>query len=365
MGDNSNIEWTDATWNPSVGCRKVSEGCEHCYAERLVEGRMRARYPGGFGQVVLHHERLDQPLRWSRPRRVFVNSLSDLFEDQVPDGFIAQVFGIMALARQHTFQVLTKRSGRMASLLRRDTFELAVRAEMHRQKWGGPAGLEAPGWTWPVPNVWLGTSVESQKWADVRIPKLLEAPAAVHFLSCEPLLGPVTLNPAQLGNPWARAVTHSNRHPKHILGPVEDADGLWRGHMECVDDATGDPFIDQPRSCGFDTTKTGGVEWVIVGGESGPGARPLHPQWARDLRDQCEAAGVAYFMKQWGEWAPVAVGDEDSAPFLIVPEYAHGQDGPFTRGWAMRRIGKKAAGRLLDGRTWDEYPTTSAERTAS
>jgi protein gp37 len=306
MGDDSKIEWTDATWNPTVGCTKVSDGCDHCYAERLVEGRMKQRYPHGFGQVVLHPDRLDQPLRWRRPRRVFVNSLSDLFEDQVPDEFIARVFAIMAEAPQHTFQVLTKRPGRMASLLSRPAFvKLVDRAvcDLPDQTTARLREDFLPGWpdTWPLPNVWLGTSVESQKWADVRIPKLLATPAAVRFLSCEPLLGPVTLNPEDVGHAWARAIGLSTRQPKHILAPIEDDDGLWHGHMECVDDCTSDDPYDG-RGCGFDTTRSAGIDWVIVGGESGPGARPMHPQWARDLRDQCQAAGVAFFMKQFGAW---------------------------------------------------------------
>ena len=308
----SKIEWTDATWNPVTGCTKVSPGCDHCYAERITE---RFHGPGSFAEVKLHPDRLDQPLRWRKPRRVFVNSMSDLFHDAVPDEFIGQVFDVMLRTPQHTYQVLTKRPGRMASFVK---------------MWLGESYAQ-----W-IPNLWLGTSVESQKWADVRIPKLLDTPAAVRFLSCEPLLGAVNVRPY-----------------------------FWSG------DETG-PLV--------------GIDWVIVGGESGPGARPMHPQWARQLRDQCTSAGVPFFFKQWGAWIQ---SDRPRATHLLHSGYAHDPQGHGTlvtrasatmdypyglssgrdqdlvdrghAGWVrVRRVGKKAAGRDLDGRTWDEYPQVEA-----
>jgi protein gp37 len=323
MGDKSAIEWTDATWNPTVGCTKVSEGCDHCHAERLVNGRMRNRYPAGFGEVVLHADRLDQPLRWRKPRRVFVNSLSDLFEDQVPDEFIIKVFDVMTAAHQHTFQVLTKRPGRMASFVRRylaDEF-------LVNGLWPRSAFRHND---LPASNVWLGTSVESQKWADVRVPPLLRTPAAIRFLSCEPLLGPVSL-----------------------------ADWICPGPPDCA------PWDgDYCNTCTPERIGGSPIDWVIVGGESGPNARPMHPQWARDLRDQCQAAGVAYFFKQWGEWVPesqnaAALSHSTAGQALYVA-----LDGTTraarvgTRGTAatVQRVGKKAAGRQLDGHIWDEYP---------
>ena len=263
MSDKSAIEWTDATWNPVTGCTKVSPGCDHCYAETFAE-RFRGvpghHFERGF-DVTLRPERLDQPLRWRRPRRIFVNSMSDLFHDDVPDSFIATVFDVMRSAPQHTFQVLTKRHGRMRSLLR---------------KWTPITGT--PPWVftgpWPLPNVWLGVSVEDQHWADIRIPALLQTPAAIRWISAEPLLGPVTFR-------WAS------------WEPVRDRDHL-----------------DGLRR----------LDWVVVGGESGRGARPMDPEWARSLRDQCQQAGVPFLFKQWGG------------------------------------TNKKATGRELDGRTWDEYP---------
>ena len=280
MADKTGIEWTDATWNPVTGCTKVSEGCDHCYAETIAHRFAGTKaYPNGF-DVTLRPERLDQPLRWKRPRKVFVNSMSDLFHSDVPDDYIAQVFEVMTKAQQHTFQVLTKRPGRMRSLLSRRSFR------DNFAHWGQP---------WPLPNVWLGTSVETQRWADVRIPLLLDTPAAIRFLSCEPLLGPIDLF-------------------------------AWN--------------IDRGMR----------VDWVIVGGESGPHARPMHPDWARQLRDDCLTAGIPFHFKQWGEWVT-----EDQAPEdIILPglsTYLLGDDEP-----DFYKVGKKAAGRELDGQTWDEYP---------
>ena len=280
MADKTGIEWTDATWNPVTGCTKVSEGCDHCYAETIAHRFAGTKaYPNGF-DVTLRPERLEQPLRWKRPRRIFVNSMSDLFHSDVPDDYIAQVFEVMTKAQQHTFQVLTKRPGRMRSLLSRRSFR------DNFAHWGQP---------WPLPNVWLGTSVENQRWADVRIPLLLDTPAAIRFLSCEPLLGPVDL--------FAWNIDRGTR-----------------------------------------------VDWIICGGESGPHARPMHPDWARQLRDDCLTAGIPFHFKQWGEWVT-----EDQAPEdIILPglsTYLLGDDEP-----DFYKVGKKAAGRELDGQTWDEYP---------
>lgn len=272
MSDKTRIEWTDATWNPVTGCTKVSEGCDHCYAEAIAHRFAGTKaYPNGF-DVTLRPERLDQPLRWKRPRKVFVNSMSDLFHKDVPNEYIARVFAVMALAPQHTFQVLTKRPGRMRSLLGSPTFMEDVWCAFQRPN-RRPFD-EIGQLPWPLPNVWLGTSVENQKWADLRIPLLLDTPAAVRFISAEPLLGSVSI----FNN------SSMDRHDAQL-------------------------------------------DWVIVGGESGPGARPMHPSWARGLRDECQDAGIAFHFKQWGEYTPNGL-----------------------------RVGKRNAGRELDGRTWDEYP---------
>ena len=229
------IEWTDEIWNPVTGCSHVSEGCRNCYAERLALRKLQP-YDTGLpwtkqnaeANVKLHPERLEIPLRWKRPRRVFVNSMSDLFHEHVPVEFVDCVFKSMAFCLHHTFQVLTKRPERMC---------VYAKGGVER------AGLVR---SWPLPNVHLGVSVENQETVGKRIPLLLETPAAVRFVSAEPLLGLIDLSP-------------------HIKAGA-------------------------------------GIDQVIVGGESGPGARPMHPQWARSIRDQCIEMGVAFFFKQWGEW---------------------------------------------------------------
>lgn len=293
MADRTKIEWTrsddgspGATWNPVTGCTQVGPGCDHCYALTLAErfrGAPNHYFEHGF-DVTLRPDKLDQPLRWKRPRKVFVNSMSDLFHSEIPGEYIARVFAVMALAPRHTFQVLTKRHGRMRSLLSSPAFEDQVRAAS-----GVEFGPDYHG-AWPLPNVWLGVTVEDQKRADLRVPALLETPAAVRFLSCEPLLGPV-----QIG---------------HYLA---------------------------------------GIDWVIVGGESGRGARPMHPGWVRTIRDDCSHAGAAFHFKQWGEWVT-----EDQAPEdITLPGISWRHFGDDAGSY---KVGKKAAGRELDGRTWDEYP---------
>lgn len=329
MADKTGIEWTrsddgtpGATWNPTTGCDRVSPGCDNCYALRQArrlksvgsvkyqrDGDPRTSGPG-FGLTV-HPDTLDQPLRWRRPRRIFVDSMSDLFHDQVPDTFLLQVFSVMQRAPQHTFQVLTKRHGRTRSVM----------PWLERK-------LTEDGQAWPLPNVWLGTSVEDQKRADLRIPALMQTPATVRFISAEPLLGPVTL-------------THLHTHC-----PTHDFSGGF-----CVG-----PCPDRRRP-----------DWVIVGGESGKGARPMHPEWARSLRDQCTKANIAYLFKQWGEWAPDADNPSEGngrrlrhSRVYLHPDGTEAQlsdgKGPGTR---MDRVGKHAAGRHLDGQLWDQYPVAA------
>ncbi len=216
MPDKSAIEWTDATWNPVTGCTKISPGCAHCYAETIT---LRFKRGGPFlpgkTTIKLHPDRLDDPGKWRSPRLVFVNSMSDLFHEEVPFEFVREVFEAMESHDQHTYQILTKRPERM----------------LEYSAW-------ADGRWWPT-NVWAGVSVENQYWADRRIPLLRQVPATVRFLSCEPLLKPLEL-------------------------------------------------------------ELTGLQWVIVGGESGHKARPMEESWAVDIRDQCQQAGVAFFFKQWG-----------------------------------------------------------------
>lgn len=253
------IEWTDETWNPVTGCDRVSPGCAHCYALTLA-GRLKAmgnpryqqdgaRGTSGPGfRVTLHRDVVMKPYGWRKPRRVFVNSMSDLFHPEVPAEFVQSVFRTIAATPQHTYQVLTKRPERMRDWVR-DRVATGDRL---------------------LDNVWLGTSVENQHWADLRVPVLLETPAAVRFLSCEPLLGELDLAP------WAAK-----------------------------------------------------LDWIIVGGESGPSHRPMEAEWVRRLRSQAVVSGAAFFFKQWGGANP------------------------------------KAGGRLLDGHEWSQMPFTSDQRVAA
>ena len=316
MSDKTGIEWTDATWNPVTGCTEVSPGCDHCYAKTFAErfrGTEGHYFERGF-DVQLRPDKLDQPLRWRRPRRIFVNSMSDLFHDSVPDEYIARVFAVMALAPQHTFQVLTKRHARMRSLVSHGLLDMI----------DDPASdvrVKVP--QWPLPNVWLGVSAENQQWSDIRIPALLDTPAAVRFVSAEPLLGPIDLTP------WIGCPHDSMTGVDQT--PVSSPKKRWRCDQCCASVLDG-------------TVTNVGLHWVIAGGESGRGARPMHPDWARSLRDQCQAAGVAFLFKQWGEHAPETV----ALPLSSEPTIG------------MRRVGKKAAGRVLDGRTWDQYPEVAS-----
>lgn len=322
MSGKTSIEWTDRVWNPVAGCSKVSEGCRNCYAE-TVDKRFAAQWGHEYmpwtaanaaHNVRLHEDRLEQPLRWQRPRKIFVNSMSDLFHEQVPDEFIRRVFAVMGEAHWHTFQILTKRPERMKELLN------SFLAEKDFATWTG--GTEPP---FPWSNIWLGVSVENQQTADERIPLLLQTPAAVRFLSMEPLLGSVDL----------RYVRYEDQVTINAL----------TGEHEWEYPA---PNLEQR------------IHWVIVGGESGSNARPMHPEWVRNLQGQCMEAGVPFFFKSWGEWESMP-----DQPWEVEPKgncriiNLEGGSG-FHGAGAMwtKRVGKKKAGRLLDGRTWDEVPIT-------
>ena len=349
----TSIEWSDNVWNPVSGCTRVSAGCDNCYAVTMtkrLEAMGQEKYAGLVnigkghfnGTVRCHEDALTIPLKAKKPRRWFVNSMSDLFHREVPFEFIDKVFAVMAVCPWHTFQILTKRPERMAEYFHyRPGMERAAAIaeagmEIGNIRWrvGGRImfGFEEdrrvvddPGW--PLPNVWLGTSVEDQATADERIPHLLRCPAAVRFLSCEPLLGPVDLHLGHIGKP---GLIYSGK------------DDLFNG-----------------------------LHWVIVGGESGPCARPMHPAWARSLRDQCVAASVPFFFKQWGEWLPGHHYTDEhrkSDPCCTSSRFQCAQR--VGSGWsigyplalevddedALYRVGKKKAGRILDGRTWDEFP---------
>lgn len=315
MGDRSSIEWTDATWNPVRGCTRVSEGCRHCYAERIAarfsgpampyEGLARnvQGEPHWTGEVRLVESHLGDPLRWTKPRRIFVNSMSDLFHEKLSDADIDRVFAVMLRAPQHTFQILTKRPERVRVYMDASFVPGGILVTLGEHMCDAHVDSQ----TWPPRNVWLGTSVENQAVAQTRIPELLMTKAAVRFLSVEPLLGRINLRP------WLH-----------------------------------------------------GLQWLIVGGESGPHARPMHPVWVREIRDACLEAGLPFFFKQWGEYQPVRQlygGDEeqDEGRGELRPVDLQGytrmdDKQPPPGSELMERMGKRRAGRSLDGRTWEEFP---------
>lgn len=369
----SKIEWTGETWNPVVGCGVLSPGCTNCYAmtmasrlERIDEAdyrrrvedavsgaedrdheeriraalnneRVASRYAGltqpskagavWTGKVALAPDGiLTKPLTWRKPRTIFVCSMADLFHESVPDDWIDRVFAVMALCPQHTFQVLTKRSARMRAYITEalddriaeiwwDWFENGTAKPTSTQYIA--AGRDRTDRPWPYDNVWLGVSNEDQRRADERIPDLLATPAAVRFVSAEPL-----------------------------LGPVDFKDWLTWGEVS-----------------GFNPPRQR-LDWIIVGGESGPNARPMHPDWARSIRDQCAAASVPFFFKQWGAWASA---HHVAAPESVTTRFI-AQDGRDVTGkWLdsdlamiMWRAGKARAGRLLDGVLHDAMPAQRA-----
>jgi protein gp37 len=352
MGRETNISWTDSTWNAIRGCSRVSEGCRHCYAESIAhrfsgpglayEGLVQLDASGKStgkwnGQIKFLEAHLLDPLKWKEPRRIFVNSMSDLFHENVTDEMRDKIFAVMALCPQHTFQVLTKRPERMLAYLSDDNPRYTI-----RRIFDAAEKIDAEnGYVFdcdiykPLSNVHLGVSVEDQKTADLRIPLLLQTPAAVRFISAEPLLGPVNLGALKLDGPNA-----------------------WTTH-ECKLDGL------SVRSNGSPA-----LGWVIVGGESGAGARPMHPDWARSLRDQCKAAGVPYFFKQWGAWTPGenvdrVTGTVDTAvwfnnEWLIGMETLSNDEGHVDDQPDLYRVGTKAAGCLLDSVEHHEFPAVPA-----
>lgn len=351
MGDRSNIGWTDTTLNIASGCTRVSDGCLNCYIDRTAPFRIEGRRFDGPGigattGVALHPKRLRAPLRWTRPRRIFINSLADLWHDEIPDELIARLWIVMAMAEQHRFQLLTKRPARMRALLTSPAWPQlladALPWVIENVDARMPAARVDAAWAWlrarerpgdlvePLPNVLIGVSVESQD-VTYRIRDLLRTPAALRWLSCEPLIGPLDLRP------WL-------------------------------------PQLD----------------WLVIGGETGPAPRPMHPDWARGIRDQAVAAGVEVYFKQWGVWGPApwalprepgesdaayrARSDAGAATHTVSIE-GHLHEPPH-RPWSIergtipaesthepiRRWGVKAAGRELDGHVWDDDPALRSIR---
>lgn len=407
MAEKSLIEWTDATWNPITGCTLVDEGCRHCYAAHLItswpaignhpsrKGLARKNAAGESkftGEVRLNEQWIDQPLRWRKPRRIFVCAHGDLFHPSVPDEWIDRVFAVMALAPQHAFQVLTKRPERAREYLKGpavrrivgiyagrifargmgavkivDAFDIACDKVGLVQEYPDahivPRLLDRPLKAgWPLPNVWLGTSISDQASADLRINHLLDCPAAIRFISAEPLLGPLNLNRIE----WSRdTFADCGGHPDPAW-PRTTHDVIYgnslTGDFSCEAHAPDGTILGTNRDVGF-TYDRWQIDWVICGGESGPHARPMHPDWARALRDQCVAAGVPFLFKQWGEWGPSTPEEADLNPhsgWRCLKGHPHVPRAeelyPENGAAFIERKGKKAAGRKLDGVEWSQFP---------
>jgi protein gp37 len=322
------ISWTERTWNPLAGCTRASEGCDNCYAAvmshrleamalaDIVNGKSpgkKAKYIGTTskaknghiafnGKINLDYDALNEPYAWKKPVMVFVNSMSDLFHKDVPLEFVAKVFQVMVDTPQHTYQVLTKRPERMEGII----------------DWIF-SGNEVPS------HIWLGTSVENQEQANIRIPHLIDTNAKIRFLSCEPLLGGIDLAKAM-------QFTHEDNE-------------------------------------GYGIVPLNYLSWIIAGGESGKKARPVHPNWLRLLRDQCASYDVPYFLKQWGEYAPAGEWYDTVHCFLM--DSRTGMQSPVVGGWKkwndakyyepMRKFGKKMSGNVLDGKVWQEFPVIGGD----
>ncbi len=323
------IEWTDKAWNPVTGCTPISEGCENCYATRMSK-RLAGRYgypeaPNSF-RVTPHWDRLKEPLHWQKPRMVFVCSMGDLFHEDISDSFIFAVFLVMSRTRGigHTFQILTKRPGRMRDLI---------------QKWIRDRVTFHEGCTGRIPSfIWLGMTAENQARWDERVPILLDTPAAVRFVSCEPLLEPINISQHLFPFTDCAHYNQGCTRPENVHGTWEN--GTPRSGLDSC----------SPGKCVFGKRS---IDWLIVGGETGQKARPMDPDWARALRDQCQESGVSFFFKNGGQW-------------MRQQEYQ--EHDPTASGWAERLINSKTttlngdifvkmkASRLLDGREWNELP---------
>jgi len=379
MARGTGVEYLTATWNPiAMRCTPVSAGCDHCWHQVMAKrfagmsqfsDEVRAAY-AGEGPPVLVERRLEQPLHWTGHQIIGVQFMGDSFHPDVPEEFIWKTFAVMALTPWHTYVVLTKRADRMFEVLTGRGFHgdmwaerdgmvernvvpprLLERLDLKRHSQRVPHDMETtvdmlleyqPEPEWPLPNVIVGVTAENQQTADERIPVLLQTPAAVRFVSCEPLLGPINLTsiPAatwgeEFGGPDYRGITLS------ALDGGRSTDTPWH------------------------------LNWVIVGGETGPGARPMHPNWVRSLRDQCQASGTAVWFKSWGAWrplkgsgarAPTPVGfwaqhaDPYANNLYTAPDGQSFIEGVCSHGEHMARVGPKRADNILDGRTWEQLP---------
>lgn len=355
MAKDCKIGWIEAlarqrgvnarSWNPVIGCSRASSGCQNCYAAGIAHrfGHHGAGVYAGLterdgdgtprfnGKISFCEKRLVEPLSWRKPAVVFAGDMADLFHPNVTDEMLDKIFAVMALRPDCLFLVLTKRPERMREYC--SSRDGMGNAQICHAVNAIPAqlGNRHGALEMPMPNVWLGVTAENQAAADDRIPHLLATPAAKRFVSVEPMLGPADFDEIP---------------PRALFGPLTP---YCRKHHRDADCACPD--------------RKPSLDWVICGGESGSNARPMHPDWARGLRDQCAAAAVPFFFKQWGEWAPIRTAQPDDL-FDARKELIVRPDGGTSSGlsqygddaFVMRRVGKKAAGRLLDGREWNETP---------
>lgn len=349
MSGESKIEWTDSTFNPWIGCTKVSPGCDHCYAEawdrRFAESGHATHWGPGKARRRTSESNWRQPVRWNaahdaflaehgRRRRVFCASLADVFDNEVPDDWRWDLFRVIAATPNLDWLLLTKRIGNALKMLN----EAAAAVE---DDFAGASTWDRSPWA----NVWIGATVVNQEEADRDIPKLLDTPAAKRFISIEPMLGDIRLG------------SFLQRSPSAAF-------------------ANGCVTPDMPAWTRIGATA---IDWVICGGESGRHARPMHPDWARSLRDECSAAGVPFLFKQWGEWLPwhhftgARIDDPPERTRFVTrewlddrwidvgrPDFWDSKDGDIDDMQCVGRVGKKAAGRLLDGREWNGFPTEAA-----
>lgn len=372
--------WWTQSWNPITGCTPCSEACANCYAEALHTQRHKALLAGKkmpkcystpFDRVRFLPERQAAPLRWRTPQRVFVCNMGDLFHEYVPMAWVDEVFLRMALCRRHTFMLLTKRPERAQAYLEQPHL-LEHLVGCAQRRWGHDGGvvaqIELQGLT-VLPNVWLGTTIWNQASADRAVPILLSTPAARRFVSVEPMLGPVDLGRYFSKCYWCEICGERQGYGEPLLyrcascgheaNSSEWGDGDFPVCPNCGESDNED-FV--CRGCGngglkFDFPTESypiGLDWVICGGETGKNARPMHPDWPRNLRDQCQAAEVPFFFKQWGEWAPWEFEGTAGGINKTGGRYHYKVDS-FGKG-APRRFGARRAGRVLDGRTWEEVP---------
>lgn len=301
----SKIEWTDKTWNPVTGCDKVSQGCKNCYAEvmhKRLMGIVPYKYTKPFlGNIEMHDDELSKPNSWKNPCNVFVNSMSDLFHKDVPFEFIGSVFTTMRLIKRHTYQILTKRP------------EIAIEFfKWYEQECYFPMSYQ------PLNNIWIGVSCEDQQTANERIPLLLQVPAAIKFLSCEPLLGPIDLT----------SIDHPNIEYDYLNSLTGEVHVNTTGRKDYF------PYH---------------INWVIVGGESGRKARPMHPDWVHSLRDQCQVEKIPFFFKQWGEWLHESQGADIYGTKGTILIDIQNQI-------KYKKVGKANSGNHLDGKQYLNFP---------